>query len=204
MRADHLVFLVVETSAEEFLRQLLDRYLPGEVTYEIHPFEGKDDLLKRLESRLRAYSRWLPQTSRLFVLVDRDDDDCLVLKARLETIAANAGLTSRNASPADWQVATRLPIEELEAWYFGDWEAVSACYAGVKLTTPSRARYRNPDAVRGGTWQAFERVLQTAGYYRGGLRKIEAAKLIGAVIDPTRCRSASFQIFWSAVQEAVA
>ncbi len=34
----------------------------------------------------------------------------------------------------------------------------------------------DPDAIPGGTWEAFERVLQRSGYFQTGLRKLEAAQ----------------------------
>jgi hypothetical protein len=69
----------------------------------------------------------------------------------------------------------RISIEELEAWYFGDWKAVQEAYQGVKDIS-KLAAYRNPDTIRGGTWEAFERELQSAGYFTGGLQKIAAAR----------------------------
>jgi hypothetical protein len=34
---------------------------------------------------------------------------------------------------------------------------------------------RVPDDIKGGTWEAFQHVLQSSGYFTDGLRKIEAA-----------------------------
>ncbi len=49
-----------------------------------------------------------------------------------------------------------------------------------------------------------QRVLQRHGYVPGGLRKIDTARAIGAVLDPHRSRSASFRAFHQAVNEALA
>jgi integrase len=136
------------------------------------------------------------------VVVDRDDDDCQELKQRLEQIAHDAGLRSRsNAGDQPYQVVNRLAIEELEAWYFGDWGAVRAAYPKVSKTIPNQARYRRPDEVTGGTWEAFERILKRAGYFRTGLRKIEAARSIAKHWQPQRNRSHSFQVFLDVMQE---
>jgi hypothetical protein len=113
------------------------------------------------------------------------------------------GLRTRSrGGPARWQLVNRIAIEELEAWYFGDWEAVRAAYPRVAETVPRRQGFRDPDAVAGGTWEAFERVMQRHGYFEGGLAKIEAARTIGAHVDPTRNRSASFAVLWRAIGEA--
>ena len=205
MTASHLEFLVEETSMEAFLRSLLPRLLPQGRTFEVHPFQGKGDLLAKLEARLRGYASWLPPDWRLVVVVDRDDDDCLVLKQHLEASAARAGLrTRRSVANAHWQVVNRVAIEELEAWFFGDWEAVRQIYSRTPANLSNRQGFRDPDAIAGGTWEALERVLQRHGYDPGGLRKIDTARAIGAVLEAHRSRSASFRAFHQAVIEAVA
>jgi hypothetical protein len=205
MAASHLKFLVEEPSMEAFLRALLPRLLPQGRTFEVHPFQGKGDLLAKLEARLRGYASWLPSDWRLVVVVDRDDDDCLVLKQQLEAIATRAGLNTRcSAANTHWQLVNRVAIEELEAWYFGDWQAVREIYPRTPANLPNRQPFRDPDAIAGGTWEALERVLQRHGYVPGGLRKIETARAIGAVMEPHRSRSASFRAFHQAVIESVA
>jgi hypothetical protein len=135
--------------------------------------------------------------------VDEDREGCLQLKERLEKIAKNEGLITRSvAGPGgSFQVINRLAIEELEAWFFGDVTALRIAYPKVPKGLDRRRPYRNPDAIQGGTWQALERVLKSAGYYRGGLPKKEAARRISEYMDPTRNTSKSFQVFRDAIQE---
>ena len=190
---------------EAFLRALLPRLLPQDRTFEVHAFQCKSDLLGKLEARLRGYAAWLPADWRIVVVVDRDDDDCRDLKRQLEAISERAGLRTRTrAGNAQWQLVNRIAIEELEAWYFGDWEAVHAAFPRVPVTVPQRQGFRDPDAVAGGTWEAFERVLQRHGYFKGGLNKIDAARAIGAHIAPERARSHSFAVFCEAIAESAA
>jgi len=190
---------------EEFLRQVLPRVLPEEITWTVHPMGGKARLLSRLGARLRGYARWMPEGYRLVIVLDRDDDDCRTLKARVEHDIAQAGLTSRSEAAGEpWQAVSRLAIEELEAWYFGDWHAVRRAYPRVSATVPDRQRYRDPDAVPGGTWEAFERILKRSGYFRGGLRKLEAARAIGRHVRPERNTSTSFQQLRSVLIEVAA
>ena len=104
----------------------------------------------------------------------------------------------------DYHRKFKLPlmaIEELEAWYFGDWEAVLAAYPRASATISSQAKYRNPDEIAGGTWEAFERVLQKAGYYSGGLRKVEAARAVATQMEPSRNTSPSFCTFRDVLRE---
>ena len=188
---------------EAFLRVLLPRVLPERPSFEIHAFRNKAGLRRNLSARLRAYARWLPSDWRLVVLLDQDSDDCHALKSELEAAAAGARLRTRSQTGgADWQVVNRIAIEELEAWYFGDWTAVCEAYPRVPVTVPQRMGFRDPDAIRGGTWEAFERILKRRGYFTTGLRKTEAARTIAARISPQRSRSRSFAVFVDAILEA--
>ena len=147
----------------------------------------------------------MPDDYRIVVIVDCDDADCRALKRRLEEVARNAGLLSRSrARGGSWRIVNRIAIEELEAWYFGDWEAVRRAYPRVSGTIPRRRQYRKPDAIRGGTWEAFERILKQGGYFRNGLRKTEAARAIAPHMDPARNRSPSFATLRDALAEAAA
>lgn len=203
--ARYLEFLVEEPSMEAFLKGLLPRLLPEDCEFDIHSFQGKQALLRKLEERLRGYRKWLPDDCRVVVLVDCDGDDCRALKERLEGAAGRSGLRTRSqAAGGPWQVVNRIVIEELEAWYFGDWEAVRDAYPKVPSSIPGQARHRDPDSVPGGTWEAFERILKGRGYFRTGLRKVEAAGAIGPRIDPQRSCSRSFGAFRDALADATA
>jgi hypothetical protein len=205
MTTAHLELLVEEPSMEAFLRALLPRLLPDDRSFEVHPFQGKTDLMGKLQARLRGYAQWLPEDWRIVVVVDRDNDACKKLKKRLEAMAAGAGLVTRSrAGGGRWQLVNRIAIEELEAWYFGDWPAVCGAYPRVSPSVPRKAAFRDPDAIRGGTWEAFERVLQRYGYFKTGLTKVQVARTMGALLDPGRNRSGSFATFRDAIAKAVA
>ena len=158
----HIELLVEEPSAEAALQELLPQIIGDTATFSIHPFQGKPDLMAKLSGRLRGYSHWLPVDWRIVVLVDTDEEDCQELKAQLEQAAQMADLATKSATlpGMSFQVLNRLAIEELEAWFFGDPEALHTAYPRVPSTLTKRALYRDPDAIRGGTWEALERVLQ--------------------------------------------
>ena len=192
----HIEFLVEEPSAEAALRILVPRILDRDISFDIHPHQGKQDLLDDLPFLLRGYANWITDEVRIAVVVDRDDDDCADLKTRLEQCASLAGLMTRSTSGSSFfQVLNRITIEELEAWFFGDVEAVRAAYPGVSTSLARRQGFRDPDAIVGGTWEALERVLQRAGHHQGGLRKIEAARAIAEHMHPDRNISRSFRCF---------
>lgn len=196
----HVEILVEELSAEAALRGLLPRML-GDASWEVRTFSGKPALLKELPTRLRAYPKWLPHVHGeawcVVVLVDRDEEDCLDLKARLERIAAEAGLVSRSVDAEQFNVVSRIAIEELEAWFFGDVPALRAAYPRVSATLAGKAKFRDPDAIRGGTWEQLEKVLER--YYPTGMPKVEVARAIASHMDPDTNRSTSFQAFRDAL-----
>ena len=203
----HLELLVEEYSAKVTLDILLPRLLGPEASFTVHAFDGRAQLLSRLEQRLRGYRRY-PENTRVLDLVDRDNDDCLELKARLERAAKSAGLptlsTARGAPETSdpIRVCNRIACEELEAWFLGDPAALSQAYPKVKPSYADQARHRAPDAVSGGTWEALERLLRRAGYYRERTRlpKVEVARAIAPHLDPDRTNSPSFRAFATGVR----
>ena len=163
MPAQRLEFLVEEPSMEAFLGIALPRWLPQDCAFEIHTYEGKPDLLPKIESRLRIYRNWPSDIGRVFVTVDRDDDDCRQLKNRLETAVARAGLLTKSRSTgAPWQAVSRIVIEELEAWYFGDWAAVCQAFARVSPQPPTKAVIATRTPLKA------ELGKRSNGYYSGG------------------------------------
>lgn len=193
MAVESLHVLMEEPSMEEALQILLPRMLRPDIDLKFIQFGDKGNLLKELPNRLRGYKQWLPDTAMILVVIDRDNDDCHVLKQQLEGFAAQAGLTTRSApSPnGNFQVINRIAIEELEAWYFGDWEAVRGAYPRMPDLS-GKATYRHPDGIAGGTWEALEREMQKRGYFSSGLRKREFARAVASLMHPARNVSPSF------------
>jgi len=202
----HLEFLLEERSMEAFLRAWLPHFLEGtETSFETYRFQGKLDLLRKLENRLQGHANWLPENYRIVIVVDHDNEDCASLKVHLEEACTAVGLRSRRqarqAGCGIWQAVTRIVIEKLGAWYFGEWEAVRQAYPDAPEHVTKRAAFREPDAITR-TWDRFEKLLREHGYFEGGLRKVDAARAIGAYMDVERSRSHSFKCFAAAIREA--
>ena len=203
MPASTIVFLLEEKSMEVFLQAVIKLFLPVGTHVEYASFNGKPALMKKLVARLRGLSKSRPSDTRYFIIVDRDHQDCKQLKSELEKLVSQSGLTTRAHHKPDWQAVTRIAIEELEAWYFGDWQAVRALYPKLPNDIPHKSKFRNPDAVQGGTWEALERLLIKNRCISGPLNKPELARLVGQNFKPSRCTSTSFNKLWTAVEEAV-
>jgi hypothetical protein len=190
----HLEVFVEEPSAKEVLDRILPKILGSEHSFEVHPFRDKQELLREIPKRLKAYAKWMPEDWRIVVLVDEDREDCRALKRRLVDAVAAAGLSGR--------VLCRIAVEELEAWFFGDVEALRAAYPKIPAGLHNRKKYRDPDAIAGGTWEVLDWLLRKHGY-RAGLIKTDAARRIAEHMIPDRNRSHSFQVFRSGLERLV-
>ncbi|MEV0776581.1 DUF4276 family protein [Streptomyces sp. NPDC050428] len=198
-----LELLVEEESADMALKPLVGKILEGDaVRVRVRRFQGKPDLLKKLPDRLEGYAaaRRRGEDVRVVVLVDQDNDDCAVLKGKLDSIAEQAGLTTRakRAGAGPFQVLNRIAIRELESWYFGDWAAVRAAFPKVTQDVPRNYR-NNPDSASGKCSDAFEKVLRANGVRIAS--KPEWGRRIGPKLSPTDNRSPSFNAFVAGLYE---
>ena len=200
----HIEFFLEEPSAEETLKAILPKMLSNDVTFDFLVFQGKDNLLNNLSARLNGY-RWIPDSWRIIVLVDEDQKDCHELKAYLEKAAREAGfVTKSSAIPnGDFQVVNRIAIEELEAWFFGDIETMHAAYPRISRNLNAKAKYRNPDAIQGGTYEALRDLLIQKKYFTGRISKPMVAQNIAQYMEPSRNISKSFQVFVEGLKACV-
>jgi Domain of unknown function (DUF4276) len=98
--------------------------LPGEPASPPNP--RREGLLDQLPAKLRAYGRALnPATDRVLVFLDLDADDCGELKERLLRV-----LDACEPRPV---VLFRIAIEETEAFYLGDPQAIKKAFPQANL-----------------------------------------------------------------------
>ena len=93
--ARHLEFLIEEPSTEAFVKGLLPRVLP-----EGRVLQGKNDMLRKLESRLLGCGRWSPARRRPVVVVDRDQDAARGPGGTAPAERAYGGLRAAAPAPA--------------------------------------------------------------------------------------------------------
>ena len=193
----HIEFLLEESSAGIVLNEIVPKIIERDFTFELRDFGGKYNLLQKLPDRLKGYNNLLKAQKdlRVVILIDEDRQDCHTLKQRLEEIAKNAGLLTSSTSD-NFQVLNRIAVEELEAWFFGDINALRKAYPKISPNLDKHRGFRNPDEIRGGTYEALERVLSAAGYYpKGFMPKTEVAREIAPNMNPDINTSKSFQVF---------
>ena len=76
-------------------------------------------------------------------------------------------------------------------------------YPKISPNLVQQKKYRNPNTITGGNWEALEKVLQSKGYHKGGLEKNNAAREIGQYMNPKENCSKSFQVFYQGLLEII-
>ncbi|MEN8220647.1 MAG: DUF4276 family protein [Pseudomonadota bacterium] len=153
----------------------------------MHNFKDKKRLLKQLPKRMPSYANFRQADWRIVVLVDRDSEDCKQLKQQL--CATSRVITQKKGNV----VLHRIAIEELEAWFLGDIPAIRVEYPKVPTNLAKKKNFRDPDAIKGGTWETLDKLLKDYGYQ--GLFKTEFARRVAPHMDIENNRSKSFQVF---------
>ena len=133
----HIEFLVEDSSGEKLLAQLLPCILgeQGELhTWRLKAYKGigrippgltakadpaKRMLLDQLPKLLQGYGK-TPGIDAVVVVLDTDRRDCKDFLQELKSVA-------EGCKPAP-STLFRLAVEEMEAWYLGDREALMKAY----------------------------------------------------------------------------
>jgi hypothetical protein len=190
-------FHLEEESAEDGLKAIVPRIICNRALVKFVVYQGKQDLLRKLPSRLRGYrSAGIQSDFRIVVLVDEDGQNCVDLKSRLEKSALSAGLATKSSPDVsgNFTVLNRIAVEELESWFFGDVAALREVFPRVSATLDKKARFRVPDLIANPS-EALADVLCKAGYSPASLSKRYVARLVGGKMNPYSNRSKSFQVF---------
>ncbi len=182
----NLVCFLEEPSAAEMLKGLLPRLFPETVNLIPIPFEGKQDLEKQLERKIR---NWQMPDSLFLVMRDQDAGDCMAIKTGLAEKTDRAG--RRN------ETLIRIACRELESFYLGDMQAVEAGLGVSGLAALSaKAKYRKPDALGN---PAEELMKITKGAYQ----KIAGSRAIAPHLDFERNASSSFNALVAGIKKLI-
>ncbi len=188
----HIEVLVEDSSGAKLIETLLPALIGayGEShTWRIHPYKGigrlptglsptgdpsKRALLNQLPRLLAGYGKTVG-IDAVVVVLDSDRRDCRTFLGEL-----NALLQSCQPAP---NTLFRLAIEEVEAWYLGDRQALLAAYPRAKMGVLNRYQQ---DTVCG-TWELLadathpggSAAIRKAGWPLPGQLKHEWAEKIG-------------------------
>ena len=178
-----LVCCLEELSAREMLAGVLARILPTNWNVQYIVFEGKQDLLGRLQMRIRG---WQLPNSFFLVLCDQDAQDCKCLKSQIAMMLLATGKITK----------IRIACHELENFYLGDLVAVAkglSCSSVAKQA--SKAIYRKSDLIANAPDQ-LKRITGNA------YQKCSGSRAIAPYLDLSGgSRSNSFNALLSAIRE---
>ncbi len=201
----HIEILVEDSSGQKLLDQLIPKLVGGQGephTWRLHAYKGigrlprnlssgsdpgKRILLDQLPRLLRGYEK-TPGIDAVVVVLDTDRHPCVAFLDELKVLA-------KECAP-DRRTLFRLAIEEMEAWYFGDREALLAAYPKAKQDVLDR--YVQDSAC--GTWELLadaiypggSKTLKRAGWPLPGEVKHTWAEKIGPLMTVAANASPSF------------
>lgn len=201
----HIEILVEDSSGEKLLNSVLPKLL-GEQgnphSWRVHAYKGigripknlnaggdptKRILLDQLPRLLQGYGR-TPGIDAVVVVLDTDKRNCADFLAELKSLSGGC-----NPAP---NTLFRLAIEEVEAWYLGDRQALGSAYPRAKADV--LCRYVQDSACD--TWELLadavypggSAAIKKAGWPLPGQVKHEWAERIGPLLEPDRNVSPSF------------
>lgn len=209
----HIEVLVEDRSGRILVENILQKYAEGDgsFSYKIQGFKGIGSLPRqggkisdvktgKLLTDLPHYLRGLDVSLRhmkgkkaIFVILDSDNNDCAVLKAKLMKLYDCLGLSIT--------VFFCIAIEEMEAWLLGDEDALKQAFPQAKLSLLHK--YEQDSII--GTWEYLADVVYPGGvnklkkaaasYYEIGEFKCACADRIGRLLNIRGNVSPSFNYF---------
>jgi hypothetical protein len=214
----HFEFLIEDQSGAKAMEILCPKIIgSSEHTHRIHSYRGggrdipskgsgvspnKRIFFNRLPSLLKGFGKTYPeqvngQACYIIVICDLDNENEFDFMIKLNSIL--------DACPYKPVVRFCLSIEEFEAWYLGDLDAVRAAYPRAKATI--LRRYVNDSIC--GTWELLadavfsggSSALKRQGWQRVGEEKSKWAENIAQNMDIDVNKSPSFRGMVRGVRE---
>ena len=184
MTAGKLVFLLEERSMKALLDGLLPRFLP-DLKFQCVPHEGKHDLEKSIPRKLRA---WHEPGVRFVIVYDNDGGNCIELKHRLSALCNESGRPD---------TLVRIACQELEAWYFGDLDAMALAFDKKQLSKiGNKSRYRDPDSITYPSKELSKLIPE--------FQKISGARKMSIHLSRTANRSGSYHALMDGIERLAA
>lgn len=213
----HIEILVEDSSGEKLLQVLLPQLIGPQGNphaWRLHAYKGigripsglvtkadpaKRILLDQLPKLLRGYGK-TPGIDAVVVVLDADKRKCSEFLSELKAAAVACKPTP--------DTLFRLAIEEIEAWYFGDREALLDAYPRAKLDV--LGKYVQDSTC--GTWELLadavhaggSAAIKETGWPLPGQVKHEWAIKIGPLMKPDMNISPSFGKLRDGLRQLVA
>ncbi len=177
---NRVVFLLEEYSMKILLDGLLPRLFPG-LSFLCLSHEGKHDLEKSIPRKLQA---WREPGVCFAIIRDNDNDDCKRLKTTLHEQCDKGGRPD---------TLIRIACQELEAWYFGDADALADAFGKESIRNIRyKAKYRDPDSVQRPSAK-LEKLIPE-------FQKVSGARLMAQRLTREHNRSVSFRVSMDGIE----
>jgi hypothetical protein len=187
----NIAFFLEEPSAKEFLKGFIETNFcidPDKAAIFYSVYEGKQDLEKNLEKRLKGWR--MPNTTFL-VMRDQDSSDCIIIKKELQKKCGNADRED---------AIIIIACHELESFFLGDLDAVEK---GLGIRDASRfsnqKKYREPDKIEKPSKEL--ELLLRKGKKKEAYAKIQGARTITPYMIPQKNKSYSFTVLYKALED---
>ena len=199
----HFEFLTEDQSSARSMEILIPKLLGNGITFRIHPYKGIGRIPKGLSPKSDACKRILldqlpkilsgygknPHCGIVVVVCDLDDKNKQAFLSELNDI-----LDACKSKP---ETLFCLAIEEFEAWYLGDLNAVLKAYPKAKINILNN--YKNDSIC--GTWELLadaiykggHKILSKKGWQAVGEEKSIWAKTISPYMNIDENISPSFR-----------
>jgi hypothetical protein len=213
----HIEVLVEDSSGAKLVETLLPALIGGygePHTWRVHSYKGigrlppnlaaggdpaKRALLNQLPRLLSGYGK-TPGIDAVVVVVDNDERDWKVFLGELKAL-----LTKCDPAP---NTIFRLAIEEMEAWYLGDRQAILAAYPKAKMAVLDS--YEQDSTC--GTWECLadavypggSAAIRKAGWPLPGQVKHQWADAIARHMNVEENKSPSFAKFRNGILGLIA
>lgn len=179
-----IVFLLEEPSAKAMLDIVARKILREDIAIRFIVFEGKQDLEKRLELKLKAWR--IPDTC-FIVMRDQDSGDCLEIKRNLQIKVDASGKRD--------MTLIRIACRELESFYLGDLKAVERALNIAGLAKKqTKAKYREPDSLTNASEELSK--LTDQKYH-----KLSGSRSIAPYMDLDNNKSYSFKMLVEGIKK---
>lgn len=176
-----IVFLLEEASAKVMIEGVLPKIKKEVITVRYIVFEGKQDLDKQINRKLRCYNN---PDAKFIILRDQDSSDCLDIKNNIKQKCIDAN--KPNAT-------IRIACRELESWYLADLNAVENAFSITNLSLKqNKKKFRNPDLI---SVPSKELKILVPEY-----QKINGSRMIAPFLDIDNTRSKSFYHFINSIK----
>ena len=206
----HFEILIEDQSGGKAMENLIPKLLGTGITFRIHPYKGigripkglrpgadagKRQLLSQLPRVLQGYGK-APDCGTVLVICDLDNREKEAFLSELRTV-----LDTCEPKPKTFFF---LAVEEFEAWYLGDLDAIRAAYPDAKNNILNS--YTNDSVC--GTWELLadavykggHKALLKEGWQAVGTQKALWAKAISPHMNVGANNSPSFNDMYAQLQ----